>query len=45
MEAKLKQKSLAKDLLIEPLTEDAIKEYDDDIEKSVNSKGIRNKML
>ena len=33
---------LAKDLLIEPLTEDAIKEYDDDIEKSVNSKGIRN---
>lgn len=44
-EAKHKTKSLAKDLLIEPLTEDAIKEYDDDIEKSVNSKGIRNKML
>lgn len=41
-EAKHKAKSLAKDLLIEPLTEDAIKEYDDDIEKSVNSKGIRN---
>ena len=39
-EARNKTKSVAKELMIEPLSEESIKEYDENIEKKTSSKGM-----
>lgn len=39
-EARNKTKSVAKELLIEPLSEESIREYDENIEKKTSSKGM-----